>query len=1131
MNNTTIDMFDDIFAQTKDQIKLSELWVCNWGTFSGIHHININEEGSLITGENGSGKSTIIDALMTLLIAPGKVDFNAAASQGSNNKDRSLVSYIRGSYASNMDSEGREDLYLRKNSVISIIKAVYTHTVSKEKVILTAIFTILGTSDKLENITRTYAVLSDDYNLTDLLTAYRNGDIREMRSFLKNQPFSQVFDNFSKYSSEYRAKLRMDNVNAPALLSRALGLKKIDDLTSLIRKLVLEPSTLKNDAIDLLHQFESLNNTHDKLVELREQENILKELPRLVDSLKQSEAQTESYKKSQDNLPYYINLIATEYYTNQKEELSEKQRIKNDELTSVKNLHEEAQATVRRHIAKIEQSGGGTLNTLLEKVNEKSRLLAQVSKKQKDYLTLNTILGLPSVTDAQSFKDNINNIKNLYEETDANRNDLIESNLSYKIKIDEIVKNVFSLEKEHEQLMKRSDSNMDIEFHKLREQLSRELNIPLESLMYVAELIEVKESQSNWQGAIERALGGIRQTLLVTSERYKEITAWLNIHHTNLHVRLQVVAPVNSQEKFMSNGFLQKLNWKDHVFSDFLKNFLIKRDLKCVDTVEELNQTEYSMTEKGLIQYKFGSFEKKDKERIDDKRKWCLGFSSKQKREEIEREIIILKKEQQNLLNKRAKLDREIKEAQQKITFINNISKFDTFSEIDTISIENEIQKLNNEIEIIKSNPDLKKLQELLSTAQQESNRIYNEVVRINSEYLNITKELNSVINELNKYTAEPIPELSEELLTIYDKHINAKNLTPNQIINKGELGKVILENLTTFEKSIESLKSKIARSVISPFSEKWKDLTQDWGTGENNYYYDFLKYYETIVRDSLPGLVEQFKEEMNVQISQSIVSLWTKMTSEFEAIRNNITRINGVLHRVDFKTNSYLVIEPHEIKSPTVKDFHDKIKGVTKLLDTTDNEKKFNAINKVIQVLDNVINNSTTIDSKKLLDPRLRMEFFAKELDRTTDEVKDVLNSSSGKSGGEKESFTCTVLAASLAYVLTPQNYEAPVYASVFLDEAFSNTSDNVTRPVLKIFKALKLHVNLITPFKNIEVARENARSLILMDKDVNTNESSISEVTWEEFDRQLQAHKEEHTQDKILEESKELGIEVISE
>lgn len=38
---------------------------------------------------------------------------------------------------------------------------------------------------------------------------------------------------------------------------------------------------------------------------------------------------------------------------------------------------------------------------------------------------------------------------------------------------------------------------------------------------------------------------------------------------------------------------------------------------------------------------------------------------------------------------------------------------------------------------------------------------------------------------------------------------------------------------------------------------------------------------------------------------------------------------------------------------------------------------------------------------------------------------------------------------------------------ALYFLDEAFSNTAEAVSRRVLKVFKALKIHVNLITPYK----------------------------------------------------------------
>ena len=70
-----------------------------------------------------------------------------------------------------------------------------------------------------------------------------------------------------------------------------------------------------------------------------------------------------------------------------------------------------------------------------------------------------------------------------------------------------------------------------------------------------------------------------------------------------------------------------------------------------------------------------------------------------------------------------------------------------------------------------------------------------------------------------------------------------------------------------------------------------------------------------------------------------------------------------------------------------------------------------------------------------------------------------------------------------------------------MFLDEAFSNTAEAVSRRVLRIFKELHIHVNLITPFKNLNLARESAHSLIIAERDGATHESRLCEVTWEEI------------------------------
>lgn len=59
----------------------------------------------------------------------------------------------------------------------------------------------------------------------------------------------------------------------------------------------------------------------------------------------------------------------------------------------------------------------------------------------------------------------------------------------------------------------------------------------------------------------------------------------------------------------------------------------------------------------------------------------------------------------------------------------------------------------------------------------------------------------------------------------------------------------------------------------------------------------------------------------------------------------------------------------------------------------------------------------------------------------------------------------------------------------------------------MLRVFRELHIHVNLITPYKNLNLARESARSLLITERDAECHESQLCEVTWEEIDRRLEA------------------------
>ncbi len=58
-----------------------ELW--NWGTFHGEAQVLEPRGGwALLVGDNGSGKSTAVDALRTLLVPPRILNYNDASGDG-----------------------------------------------------------------------------------------------------------------------------------------------------------------------------------------------------------------------------------------------------------------------------------------------------------------------------------------------------------------------------------------------------------------------------------------------------------------------------------------------------------------------------------------------------------------------------------------------------------------------------------------------------------------------------------------------------------------------------------------------------------------------------------------------------------------------------------------------------------------------------------------------------------------------------------------------------------------------------------------------------------------------------------------------------------------------------------------
>ena len=1111
------------------QIRLSELSVFNWGSFNGLHTASIDAHGTLVTGDNGAGKTTLIDGLMALLLPAGRATFNVAAAQG-DRSDRTLLSYMRGSFGSAHDGSSTRIKSNRGSAVVTGLRALCRGDDGSE-ITLAALFWTTQSTDSLSDVKRIYVVARRNLALKEMLDSFGEGNARTLKQWLRNDSsITCCDDSFSDYQELSRKQLYMDNKNAPALLSRALGLKKIDDLTELIRELVLEPSTVRDDARKVVDEFADLVATHRELTDARAQRDHLLRLPELAENIKSAELKIADLQQERDGLPVYMGEICYRLW-------SEKINALRDEIDKlsllIKQIDEKESDTQDlvegRHEDYI-KAGGGRIESLKKELHHAQKELSRVVGRSSRYQADIRVLRLNDELREDQFKENQSLVDDKLSTIKDDRWESQNRFAEFAGRVTKLKDRQISLRDEISKMEARPDSNIDIRYQQLRDELVDSLELERDQCVFIGELVDVNEKQRKWQGAIERALGGLRTTLAVPENCFSMVTRWLNTRHTGLHVRVQVVRDQHSNQRadFKDNGFLHKLAWRDHPYREWLKRHLTRFDLQCVGSTDALDGTPFSMTEQGLMHMEKGRFEKKDQHKIDDRRRWCLGFSNRSRLSFLRSDQSSILKEITETTRLRERARKSMDEVGKREALLNKLREY-KWDEIDTPYWQSKAGQLQKELELLEnSGSDLDKAKARWESAKDLLKDIQDKKAQYQKDDGKLSEKLEEASSKQTEAAkmAEPgLIDVTRELLELRVDSLATGDLDDvAELLNQN--GKDIEEALESWQNKKNSAE-RSAIGIMSAFRSQWPVITANWravvaSIGE------YILHFRQLEEDGLPFLVVRFKKRLNKHATQSLARIRQRLDSERDDILERIDTINKVLKCTKFRPDSFLKLGAKLEKHPRVTEFDKQVSKVLSQATSDDHEDRFNQLRLVVDILEKASSPTTsgTLENLRLLDPRHRMSFYAEELDAVSGEVQDILKSSSGKSSGEKESFAGTIVAASLAYVLTPDGYDRPVYSTVFLDEAFSNTVEAVSRRVLGVFKELHIHVNLITPYKNINLARESARSLLIVERDQDNHDSHLCEVTWEEIDRKRADERECQVKRDAL----SLGVEVSS-
>ena len=180
-------------APGRTGFRLARLELYNWGTFHGrAWRFDLNGDNALLTGDIGSGKSTLVDAITSLLVPAQKIAFNKAA--GAEARERDLRSYVLGHYKSERGDAGlsAKPVALRDHSSYSVILGRFRNEGYGETVTLAQVFWF---KEAYGQPTRFYVVADKALSIAEHFSGFGR-DINSLRKRLRKMAHIELFDSF-----------------------------------------------------------------------------------------------------------------------------------------------------------------------------------------------------------------------------------------------------------------------------------------------------------------------------------------------------------------------------------------------------------------------------------------------------------------------------------------------------------------------------------------------------------------------------------------------------------------------------------------------------------------------------------------------------------------------------------------------------------------------------------------------------------------------------------------------------------------------------------------------------------------------------------------------------------------------
>lgn len=1106
--------------------RLQYMELLNWGTFNGkIWRITPDGENSLLTGAVGSGKSTVVDALTSLLVPYNRITFNKAA--GAESKERNLASYIKGYYSSKSDelTNGSKAVSLRytkpgEASFTVIIANFYnegydTHTS------LCQLFWIENGS----NVRKLLLIGNEPLSIREHFSGF--SDIKELKKRLRANSHIELFDdNFARYSQRFRQLFGMNSEKAIELFYQTVSMKSVSSLTGFVREQMLERTNIQEQIEELKKRFDNLHQAHAAVMEARHQRDILTPLTHLDRDYSEAEQLLHDIEfLLSDVIPCYfaekkLQLLHQEITNCQRKLTQLDSQIKQaeDELDTCRNTITELRQAVR-------DNGGERLERIHAEIEQATQTQQDRKRQHEQYLLLTQQCGLPAAHTEQAFFRNLKNADDKQEEMQKKR-DILSSLQGAKMAEHLTTQNELEVQKQEIESLKTRSNQLPSSILELRGQLVRHLGIREEEIPFVGELLQVRSEDKEWEGALERLLHGFGISMLVPDRYYQLVSGFVNAHKLqdkqNRGIRLEYFrVPAESKLHHTSDDDLSptsavsKIDIKPGTpFYNWLEKELIRRfNLQCV-SLEEFQYVSDGITQEGQIKTGRLRHVKDDRRDLWDRRNFVLGWSNKEKIQAIEsyfKSLFIQSKSEETEIEETS---RAIHLCNEQLASLMQIKRFQDWNllnwqqEADRITrLQDEKRQLTESNDLIKTlNGQLKQAEELGRKLNDQCNQLRDKASR---QHLLIEQATNQLPEQQQQAASLAKDDKEKYYPRIETLQINTTYTLYNIDNQKSELSKSqsgARLNAQNKRQSAWSAITRLMRDYRSAFPLDALELSEEVeARGE------YLKILQKVINEGLPSHEARLKELLNQDTIKSIVTFDSKLDLHAKQIQDKIGTINKHLEAIEFNRGTYIRLQAAANPDPEILKFKESLKACfSNILNTDDayTEERFEQVQSILNRFRS--NENRDIEwTNHVTDVRQWFLFNASERYRADDMEKEFYAGTSGKSGGQKEKLAYTILASALAYQfgLNYQEERSKSFRFVVIDEAFGRGDDESTQFGLDLFKKLNLQLLIVTPMQKIHVIENYIHSVHYV-SNPGGNESQIRNLTVEEYKSEKQQH-----------------------